>query len=55
MSDHTTIPLSYETRDRLRAEKGHDRSYEEYVLELLDGDDETAPAERDVSPEVRSQ
>lgn len=55
MSDHTTIPLSPETRDRLRAEKGHEKSYEEYVLELLEGDDETAHTERNASPEVRTQ
>ena len=55
MSDHTTIPLSPGTRDRLRAEKGHEKTYEEFVLELLEGDDEAAHAERDASPEVRSQ
>ena len=54
MSD-TTIPVSSELRDRLRKKKGFERTYDEFFEEELLEDDETAPAERDVSPEVRSQ
>lgn len=54
MSD-TTIPVSSELRDRLRKKKGFERTYDEFFEEELLEDDETAPAERDASPEVRSQ
>lgn len=51
----TTIGLSSETRDRLREKKGFERTYDEFITELLESHEETDHTERNASPEPRSQ
>lgn len=40
MSDFTTIPVGYDTRDKLRLSKRPGESYEEFLLRELELDDE---------------
>jgi hypothetical protein len=54
MSDNS-IPVSTEMRNRLRRKKGFERTYDELLAELLEGDEEAAHTERNEPPEPRSQ